>query len=253
MGVNVEVSLSDPAGRQLASLDWWWREGEESLWVSAQSQGEYVLKVSAADEPAAGGKYRVALEKIGELDEATAKERDMVAAHLAYAEGYRLLSQPTPESLRLATGKMQEALSLWRALGDTDAQAHALYELGDISFQAGNLKQAPEYFSQAIPLSQAAGNRYGEANALHSVGDAYSFSGETQKGPDNYNRALTLARAINNHVIEPDVLSGLGLVFQNLGQTPKAMETLEQALSVAHAAGTLAARPPLITTSAWSM
>ena len=42
-GVNVEVSMSIKGG-EIASLDWWWREGPESLWVLAETSGDYAVK-----------------------------------------------------------------------------------------------------------------------------------------------------------------------------------------------------------------
>src|SRR5438270_9338834 len=84
-GINVEVALSDSKGQPIASLDWWWRERTESLWALAESGGDYVLKISAPRQPAETGKYRVKIEKIGDWQQASARDRDYVNAHKLYA------------------------------------------------------------------------------------------------------------------------------------------------------------------------
>jgi CHAT domain-containing protein/tetratricopeptide (TPR) repeat protein len=237
IGINVEVALADPKGTQIANLDWWWREGTESLWALAEISGDYTLKVSAPSQPAETGKYRIKVEKIGEWQQAPAAEKDLVTAHKALGEGERLLAQGTAESLRQASEKLQAALALWRGLQAGDGEAQTLNNLGVVQYNLGKLKEAIEHISQALPRFRASGNRRGEAACLATLSGIYYVSGETQKALDGYNQALPLARAIKDYITETDALSGLGLVLNRLGQTQKAIDTLNELVSLSHTRG----------------
>ena len=237
LGVNVEVSLSDPTGKQIASVDWWWREGTEALWALVEATGDYTLKVSASSQPIETGKYRIKIEKLGNWEQASTADRDYVTAYKNFAEGEKLHAQATAESLRKASEKYQEALRLWRGMKDSQGEAQALNGLGVIEYRAGNLKQAAEHLSQAIALFRRVQNRHGEADSLSTLSVVYNFSGEPQKALDHYNLALPLARASKDSLVEAQILSGLGLVLQRLGQTQKALEALNELILMSRARG----------------
>jgi CHAT domain-containing protein/tetratricopeptide (TPR) repeat protein len=236
-GINVEVSLADPRGRVLISRDWWWREGTERLWALADASGDYTLKVSASNQPVESGTYLVKVEKVGDWQQASAAERDLITAHKLSAEGEELLPQGTAESLRKATEKLQAALALWRSLKDGNAEAQTLFALAFVQYSSGNLKQAIELTSQALALFRAAGNQHGEVRALSFLITFYNFSGETQKALESYNQGLPLARAIKDYMIEGEILGGFGLMLNRQGQTQKALETFNELASLSRARG----------------
>ena len=53
-------------------------------------------------------------------------EDKRAAARIAFDEGERLQDQGTAESLRKSIVKYEEALSLWRSLGDQSGEAESL-------------------------------------------------------------------------------------------------------------------------------
>jgi CHAT domain-containing protein/Flp pilus assembly protein TadD len=235
LGINVEVAASDPKAKQVASVDWWWREGSESLWIRSETEGPHTVKVTASTHPIETGKYRIRIEKIGKLSDATASDKDMVAAYELFAEAERLRVPGTADSQREAMKKYLTALELWRTLRNVDAEAQTLSTLGLIDYQLGNLKHAGEYLNPAIELFRSSGNRRGEVDAMNTLSVVYAFSGESQKALDNYYRALPMARAIKDHITEARILSGLGVVFPRLGQPAKALEALNELLLLAKA------------------
>ena len=239
LGVNVEVGLIDPKGEEITNLDWWWREGTESLWALAELTGDYTLKISAFGKPAETGKYRVKIEKIEQWQQASATDKNLVTAYKYYAEGKKLFTKTTAESRREAIEKFQASLPFWRALKDENAEAITLNEISTMEYQSGSIKQAAEYVSQAIPLFLASGNRREAANSLFNLGVAYNFLGEMPKSLDSYNQALPLARAVKDRVTEARILGGLGPVLHILGQTQKALETLDESVSLARAIGSI--------------
>src|SRR3569832_2318580 len=75
------------------------------------------------------------------------------AAERAYQEGVQLFKQGTAESLRQAITKLEEALSLYQALGDKIWEAVTLLGIGRVYSALGEMQKALEYYNQSLPLS----------------------------------------------------------------------------------------------------
>jgi len=234
-GVNVEVNLFDLKKEKIATLDWWWREGTESLWALVETTGAYELEISASSRPAEMGRYRVRVEKLADWQQASAADRNFVTAHRKFAEATKLVAESTADSLRKAGEKFQEALTLWRSLKDSVSEAQTLNELAGVEYKAGNLKQAIDHLSQSIPLFRTAGNRRGEVSSLNDLGAMNNLSGETKKALEIYNQALPLARAIKDPVTESNILLGIGSMLYRLGQATEALQKLNEAVQLSEA------------------
>ena len=236
-GINVEIALSDSKGQQIANLDWWWRERAESIWALAESGGDYTLKISAPSQPVETGKYRVQIDKIGQWQQASPSDRDYVNAHKLYAEGDRLLTQATAESLPRATEKFQAALALWRGLKDIDGEAYTLNELGVVRYNSGNLKQAIELISQGLLLFRASVNRRGEAAALALLSTLYNFSGDTQKALDTLNELVLLSHA--RGIIDGEAVghNNIGLIYVSQGRLREGADEYSKTLALLQVSG----------------
>ena len=235
--LNVWVELADPSGREIVSRDWWWRDGTETFWVSTDVGGEHILKVSASAKPDEKGKYRIRLEKVGELGQAADVDRNYVSAHKFFTDGQKLRAQGTEPSNREAMKLFEQALVIWRSLKDGDAEGQTLNEMAIIQFRSGKLMQATEYSNQSVTLFRGSGNRRMEMNSLVTLSNILNYSGETQKALENYERALPIARGVRDYKNEAGILAGLGSMLHKLGQTHKALETLNELLRSARANG----------------
>jgi CHAT domain-containing protein/Tfp pilus assembly protein PilF len=159
------------------------------------------------------------------------------AAQRIFDEGVELYRQGTAESLRQAIAKFEEALVLWRQVGDKKQEGTTLNAIGFIYNALGEKQKALEYFNQALPLYRAVGDRGGEATTLNNIGHVYDDLGEKQKALEFYNQALPLWRAVGDHRREADILSNIGLVYSNLGEKQKALSFYNQALPLYRAVG----------------
>ena len=56
----------------------------------------------------------------------------------------------------------------------------------------GEKQKALDYYEQALPLYRQVGDRGGEATTLNNIGMVYSALGEKQKALDYYEQALPL-------------------------------------------------------------
>src|SRR5262245_59884112 len=108
--------------------------------------------------------------------DAVQEENKRLAAKNAYEEGQRLHTQGKAESLRKAIAKYEDALSLWRVVGDRSEEAQTLDTLGaahHLLSDKQNMEKAIDCFKQALTLWRAVGDRRGESRSLNNLGAAY--------------------------------------------------------------------------------
>ena len=89
--------------------------------------------------------------RIAQQPEATSGEAIRAAAQRATVEGLQLYKQGTAKSLRQAIMKFEEALPLWRQVGDKAWQAVTLVGIGKIYDDLGDNQQALNYLNSSLP------------------------------------------------------------------------------------------------------
>ncbi|MBI3950644.1 MAG: CHAT domain-containing protein [Acidobacteria bacterium] len=265
-GIDVVVTVFGPDGQTMTEVDSFnSSQGPEPVTVVAEASGDYRLDVRVNEfwrqeeetvrKQTASGRYAVWIE---ERREATPEDRTCLAAKTALAEGLRLRAQWTAESFRRSIERWEEALPLFRALGDRHEEAETLRLIGWAYGRLGEPQKALEYLGEALPLWRAVGerradsleheefiakcqpapltgpvgNRQGEAETLYRIAEVYSELGEHQKALDFLTQALALYRAMENRnrYAEANALRKTGEVYWLLGEPEKALESLGQAL-----------------------
>lgn len=76
----------------------------------------------------------------------------------------------------------QQALSLFKEVGNRSAKEVALSNLGFIYQELGQSAQALSYYQQALEVARAIGERRQEGKPLHSVGEVLSQLGQYLQG-----------------------------------------------------------------------
>ncbi|NCS12159.1 MAG: tetratricopeptide repeat protein [Microcystis aeruginosa G13-09] len=156
----------------------------------------------------------------------------------------QLFQQGTAESYQQAITKWEQALPLWRNVGDKAQEAFINLALGRVYDLLGFKPKALEYYNQALPLYQSLKDRTGEATTLNNIGSVYDALGEKQKALDYYQQALPLWRAVgaaegtqSARAGEATTLNNIGLVYDALGEKQKALDYYQQALPLWRAVG----------------
>ncbi|HOV49104.1 MAG TPA: tetratricopeptide repeat protein, partial [Anaerolineae bacterium] len=191
--------LRDEALTRLArgAPDFWaWRSGvfefvSEPEWVGDQFARHVGKGVFAwRDLPPQAKSTRIlALEgllddyrRLESQDENTSRARADIALELGqlYLAAYR------PGE---AAGVLNEALGLYRAVGDRLGEANTLLALGDVqAFQDGRDAALASY-AQALTLFREIGDRLGEANTLEALGEVQAFRKDLDAALASYAQA----------------------------------------------------------------
>ncbi len=226
-GIDVVVSLFDADGKKIIEVDSPnGTQGAEPIAAIIETAGNYRLQVRSLEKSAAG-KYEA---KIIELRTATEKDKNQFAAEKMFAEGEVLRLQGKAESLRGAIKKYEEALSLYRAVGDKSGEANAMNHIGVIYSSLSENQKALDFMNQSLPIYRAIGDKLGEAATLGNIGSRYSVLGEKQKALDYFQLSLPLVRTVGDKSGEAITLSNIGAIYRDLGEKPKALEYYNQAL-----------------------
>src|SRR5262249_4592367 len=119
---------------------------------------------------------------------ATEQDKIRIAAESAESDGIQEKNS-AQENWRQVIAKFEEALTLWRQLGDRQGELRMLASLGGEYLNIGEPQRALSCYQKAFPLAQALGDRGQEANLLLGFGGVYSHQNESQKALEAYDQA----------------------------------------------------------------
>ncbi len=96
----------------------------------------------------------------------------------------------------------------------------------------GDYPAAAQALEQALSIYRDIGDRGGEAEALNKRGVLYRVSGDLTQAEGCHQQALELARTIADSWDEADALAGLGRCALAVGHAAQAEGLLRQALEI---------------------
>ena len=233
-GIDVEVALLGPDGRQIGHMDSLnGASGPEPIAAIAGTAGEYKLSITAANPRVAPGAYKVTVIA---MRPATAADGQHVAADRAVDEAMDLLSQGKAASLATAADKLIGAAGFYHSAGLRYDEAHALYGLGVVRGQSGDFHGALLADEQARPLFAALEARAMEGSTVNNMGGAYDVLGDLPRALEAYQRALLLLRSSGERISEASTLNNIGKIHADKAEWEEAGESYQQALSIFRAA-----------------
>jgi CHAT domain-containing protein/uncharacterized protein (UPF0332 family) len=236
-GIDVVVRLFAPDGKLITEVDNPnGTQGPEPVHITAEATGIYRLEVSSFEKGARLGRYEA---KLVELRPATQQDRDRLAARRAFDEGERLRDHARRDSSEseAAIKKYEEALSLYRAIGDRSEQFTVLIGTGNTYRMMSELQKALERFDQALRIAQVLGDKRRQGRSLELTAIVYQNLGELEKALQSGYEALRLYQATGEKIKEAGMFETIGGVYQSLGELEKALQSSNEALHLYQATG----------------
>ena len=133
---------------------------------------------------------------------------------MGQAQARLYLNQEALENLRQARGFARR---------DDPLRANAISSLGDVHVMLAEYGEARERYEQALPIYREIGDRLGEANALFGLGDVHVKLAEYETARPYYAQAQPIYREIGSRYNEALALSGLGTVCLGEGDYLQAL------------------------------
>jgi tetratricopeptide (TPR) repeat protein len=164
-----------------------------------------------ADHPRAVEQYRRALavwRQLGDTREIANALYNDAYADILWSMG--LADRATPEDgSDAARVKLEEALALYREIGDRAGEGNVLWGLGTYHYFAGAAADAEPWYLESLDLHRSTGQRTMEAWSLHMLALAMIA---LERAPD----ALTYAQHALRHFRDGGDVAGITLVLDDL-------------------------------------
>ena len=141
---------------------------------------------------------------------------------------------------QLALNSHQQALPIWREVGDRSGEASTLRDIGEVYDKIGQLEFTLNYLQQALTIYREARNsteerlsqRSREAGTLGAIGSVYLGMGQPQEAINYYQQALTITKELGIRSREAFDLISIGATYRDIGQSELALNYLQQALTI---------------------
>jgi len=225
-GVDVVVSLRDPAGRLVYEVDGpLGNKGEERVLVVTPAAGEYLLLVAPLTAGARGS-FAVVVHAARPARQA---DRLLAATAVVFARAER---QRQSGHLEAAVSGYREALRSGTALGDPRRLAETEWRLGQALVGTGELHEGAAALESAVSRFRGLNDGVGEARVQNELGGAWRKLGETRRALAAHQRALQLYHAAGNLPGTATSLNNAGLVLQSLGDLEGAIQHYEASLAL---------------------
>jgi tetratricopeptide (TPR) repeat protein len=117
-----------------------------------------------------------------------------------------------------------------RAAGNPGAEAECHHTHGDIAFNRSDHEAARAAFEQALPLYRQVGDVRGEANCIRSLGDIALRRSDHDGARAAYEQALPLYRQVGAVLGEANCIQSLGAIALDRSDHDAARAAFEQAL-----------------------
>jgi tetratricopeptide (TPR) repeat protein len=144
-----------------------------------------------------------------------------------FSFGHIALGRSDHESARKA---YEQALLLYRQIGNISGEATCIQSLGDIALRRSDHQAARDAYEQALSLHRQIGNITGEATCIQSLGDIALRRADHQAARDAYEQALPLYRQIGAILGEANCIQSLGEIALRRSDHEAARKAYEQAL-----------------------
>ncbi len=240
---SYHLLVADPerGADQLRFLGWAWQNpprfayaqveqlartaGEHGARLTARGQGWVTFWQAHLDK--IDSRNLVAKERLLALTAALPPTDLALQADTIQALGdvHRLLAE-----YAAARGRYEEALPLYRTIGDRVGEANCIKGLGDVHRLLAEYAAARGRYEEALPLYRTIGDRVGEANCIQALGDLYVRLAEYVAAQGRYEEALLLYRTIGARMGEASCIKGLGDVHLVLSEYVAARGRYEEAL-----------------------
>jgi CHAT domain-containing protein/Tfp pilus assembly protein PilF len=151
-------------------------------------------------------------------------------------EGANLASRGTfggwSALLQTAIQKHEEALSLYRSIGDNSKDGQILFCIGEVWSYLDDNEKAVEFYHQARRFAEITGAAQLEADIFSRLGVAYSELGKKQDALDYSLRALHFFQRMKDKTREAFSLYNLAVIYYSIGSIQRSLQCVEESLAI---------------------
>jgi tetratricopeptide (TPR) repeat protein len=126
----------------------------------------------------------------------------------------------------------QNALAIYRELGEEEREANALNDLGSVARSQGHYDRAESYYKQALAIAEKLGNKEYQATYCGNLGNLALNRNRPTEARPWYERQLALAQEVGRQELVALAQSGLAQVLEKEGRYAEALDLAQAALEI---------------------
>lgn len=127
---------------------------------------------------------------------------------------------------------LEEALTLYRADGDTAALSHILQDMSISYFHQGRLDKATQYLQEHVALRRSLGGAGALGTALNNLGYFYHQVGDYRQAVETLQEGLSVVARVSDRRTESFLLWSLGDLYRDLGHFERATQLYTRTLQI---------------------
>jgi tetratricopeptide (TPR) repeat protein len=116
-------------------------------------------------------------------------------------------------------------------------KANSLHNIGFVQQNIGKVEKALAYMDQALGIWRELGNKWGIATTLNNIGYIYHQQGLMEKALDAYFESLKLREEIKDADGASFNLNNIGYIYYDMGDPDKALDYYQRALVIREKSG----------------
>jgi len=244
-GVAPEITVSSAAGHVYSKRNSRRRE-PTPISIIVTETGPLAINVRSPESKEITGIYEL---KVREIHPTNDSDQRRVTAEDLFARAEDLRQKSDAEANRNSLALYEQAMTLWRGLGDQGEVAHTLKHIGDVHQSFYEMKPALSFYQQALALFRKLKDLRGEAETLNESTAVNTNLGDQQNAIRDHLRAMKIAKDQNHRVAEAQGLNNMGEIKYWSGDLTQALNFYRRALAIWTTMGT--ARASGKGASAW--
>jgi CHAT domain-containing protein/Flp pilus assembly protein TadD len=226
-GVVPEITVSSAAGHIYSKRTGHRRE-PTPISVIVTESGPLAIDVRSPESKEITGSYEL---KVREIRSANDSDQRRITAEDLFARAEDQRQKSEAEANRNSLALYEEAMTLWRSVGEQREVAHTLKHIGDVHQSLYEMKPALSFYHQALTLFRKLKDLRGEAETLNETSYVYA-SVDKQNAIQDHQRAMKIAKDQNDRVAEAQALNNMGEIKYWSGELTQALTFYRRALAI---------------------
>jgi tetratricopeptide (TPR) repeat protein len=131
-----------------------------------------------------------------------------------------------------ARSRYEEALPIYRAIGDKLGEANCIRALGDVHQGLSELPEARSRYEEALPIYRAIGSKLGEANCIRALGELAAEEKDDTIALSLLEQAILSYRSLGLPADEAGAINSIANLYDDRKERHKAIEAYTRALMI---------------------
>jgi len=152
----------------------------------------------------------------------------------ASANAYNLmgLSNSVKSDYPKALDYFQRSSKIFEEIGDKNARAGTIGNIGTIYAAQGDYTKTLDYFQRCLKIFEEMGDKKSSSVTIGNIGLIYADQGESAKALDYYQRSLKIFEEIGDKKESARIIMSIGNIYGTQGDYPKALDNYQRSLKI---------------------